>query len=59
MKSNKIAAATATLMAVALLGFAVYLGSHSPNDWALPVFLAVDAVILTVGMTFAWRARRR
>ncbi len=59
VNSRRIAVATLLLMAASFMGFTVVLSSTGPNRWALPVELAIIAVITTVGIVLMWRLRNR
>jgi hypothetical protein len=46
------------LAAGAILGLSVVLGSGKGGTWALPAFLAFEAIVLTIGLVFGIRAHR-
>ena len=58
MKSRRIAVATILSMAACVFLLSVVLASGRGRGWALPAYLAVVAVVLTVGLVAALRAER-
>jgi len=55
---RRIALVMNGLGAGAVLELSVVFGSGKGGTWALPAFLAFEAIVLTIGLVFGIRAQR-